>query len=149
MRRRSRQEKYPDTECFHYYNANPKNKITTDCVLRALATGLNEDYNTVAKELFELSLKTGYSMEDKACYSKYLESKGWRKFKQPVKRDNTKYTGKEWCKELNRTDNRNNMICHMGSHHIVAIMYDGWYGNRVFDHWDSTNGKVGVYWIKW
>ena len=31
-----RQDKYPDTEVFHYFNANPKNRITTDCVVRAI-----------------------------------------------------------------------------------------------------------------
>ena len=148
MGRRSRQDKYPDTEYFHYYNANPRNKITTDCVLRALATGLNEDYNTVAKELFELSLKTGYSMEDKHLYNKYLESKGWHKLKQPVKRDGTKYTGIEWCDELNNDGEHHNIICHIGSHHIVAIVFDNSYGYRVYDIWNSSNGKIGTYWMK-
>lgn len=29
----TRQEKYPNTDTFTYYNANPKNRITGDCML--------------------------------------------------------------------------------------------------------------------
>ena len=29
----NRQQKYPNTESFYYFNANPKNKLTTDCVI--------------------------------------------------------------------------------------------------------------------
>lgn len=35
-----RQEKYPETRTFHFHNANPKNRITGDCVTRALCTAL-------------------------------------------------------------------------------------------------------------
>ena len=31
-----RQDKYPETKWFIYDNVNPKNKITSDCVIRAI-----------------------------------------------------------------------------------------------------------------
>ena len=51
MARRSRQEKYPDTNVFHYYNRNPRNRMTPDCVVRAVSTGLDLPYNQVVMTL--------------------------------------------------------------------------------------------------
>ena len=96
----TRQEKYPETRTFHYYNANPKNRITGDCWLRAVCTGLNEPYNEVLMEMVQVHLETGYEMSCDKAMEKYLASKGWIKHKQPRKADNTKYTGKEFCKLL-------------------------------------------------
>ena len=35
-----REDKFKDTATFHYYNANPKNRITGDCAFRAISTAL-------------------------------------------------------------------------------------------------------------
>ena len=134
------QDKYPETTTFHYYNANPKNKITGDCMIRALCTALEEPYEKVYNELFECSIKSGYMLNDKKNYGKYLESKGWIKHKQPRKSDNTKYTGKEFCYRARIYEN---YIAHIGGHHIVAIV-----NAKVYDTWDSTQGCVGTYWTK-
>lgn len=68
-----------NTSYFEYYNANPKNKHTTDCVIRAICTALNQTYEQTLRELTELQIKTGYDMSEVKCYGKYLESKGWMK----------------------------------------------------------------------
>ena len=60
----SRKVKYPDTDTFKYYNANPKGKITCDCVARAICTALNEPYKYVLMEMIELSIETGYEYTD-------------------------------------------------------------------------------------
>ena len=140
-----RENKYPDTRNFHYYNANPKNKITGDCVIRAISTAMERPYNEVYRELFEFSLGCGLMLNDKKCYEKYLEAQGWKKNKQPRKDDNTKYTGVEFCKEVREyTFNYpDRMIAHIGGHHIVAIV-DG----RVWDIWNSTDGCIGNDWVK-
>lgn len=57
----TRQQKYPDTDTFHYYNANPKNRITGGCAFRAISTALNQDYNQTVMEMAELMCKTGYA----------------------------------------------------------------------------------------
>lgn len=145
----TRQQKYPDTSTFRYFNANPKNRITDDCVIRAISTALNQDYNKTLTELTELSIKTGYMLNCKECYNKYLECKGWVKMKQPRKADNTKYTGKEWCEWLNENDNRNeHIICNIGGHHIVCIVKENYKSFKVWDIWNSTYGCIGNYWIK-
>lgn len=134
----SRKVKYPDTDTFKYYNANPKGKITCDCVARAICTALNEPYKYVLMEMIELSIETGYEYTDKKCIEKYLNKKGWVKNKQPRKSDNTKYTGAEFVKLFKGT-----FIANIGGHHIVCIK-DG----KIHDIWDSTDGCIGNYWTK-
>lgn len=126
------------TSTFTFYNANPKGKKTTDCVIRAICTALNEDYVTIARELLEFWMKSGYDMSDVKCFGKYLESKGWKKQNQPRKVNNKKYTGKEFAKIFKGV-----CVANIGGNHTVCIK-DG----KVFDIWDSTEGCIGNYWIK-
>ena len=153
-----RQEKYPETTTFHFYNANPKGKITTDCVIRAICTALDMPYTTVLLEMAEQQCRTGLDMSEKKAIDKYLQSKGWIKMSQPRKFDNTKYTGKEFCEELQQstftpfgekllTQDRGRrakrIVANVGGHHVVAIV-----NGKIYDHWNSTDGSVGNYWIK-
>lgn len=133
-----RQDKYPDTNTFHFYNANPKNKFTGDCVIRALCTAMNKPYEEVLKELCENSLKTGYSIASTENYDRYLKLQGWIKHKQPKKINNTKYTGEEFCKTITE-----NCIANIGGNHVVAII-----NSKVYDTWDSTEFCIGNYWTK-
>lgn len=147
----TRKEKYPNTSTFTFYNANPKNKYTDDCIVRALCTAMEKPYEDVLRDLCELSIKTGKFLD----YDKYLQLNGWTKFSQPRKRDNTKYTGKEFCKKVQNVITRdevisfshlyncNNIIANIGGHHIVAII-----NGKVQDIWDSTDGSIGNMWIK-
>lgn len=148
----SRKEKYPDTKTFIYYNANPKGKITCDCVARAICTALDEPYETVLKEMFETQIETGYEYTDVKCYDKYLVSKGWIKMKQPRKSNNKKYTGDEFCRLLNNDIQAvgKSIIANIGGNHVVCIKEtDGLHGTfRVHDIWDSTGGCIGNYWVK-
>lgn len=136
-----RQDKYPETSTFHYYNANPKNRITGDCWLRAICTGLNEPYNDVLREMTEIHIETGYEMSCDKAVEIYLKSKGWTKMKQPRHSDNTKYTGSELCKHL--ADKNKRYICNIGGHHMVAIV-----GKKVNDIWDSAHKTIGNYYVK-
>jgi hypothetical protein len=138
-----RQQKYPETTTFHYYNANPYNRKGDDCVIRALCTAMNQTWEETLQGLVEVSLKTGFVPTDKKCYEKYLEQNGWRKQTQPHHTDGTKYTGKDFCRMIQRGLMEDNIIAHIGGHHIVAIM-DG----KVNDILDSTDKCIGNYWIK-
>lgn len=135
-----RQDKYPDTATFHYYNANPHNRITSDCTVRAVCTALEQDYKQTAREMLEMGLACGLIVGDPNLTDRYLSSKGWRKCPQPRKSDNTKYTGAEFCR-LRKAGG--NIVAHVGGHHIVAIV-----NKRIWDVWDSTDGCVGNYWVK-
>ena len=150
-----RRKKYPDTDTFHYYNANPKHKITTDCVIRAVTTALKQPYDQTLREMAEMTIKTGYMLNENAGIDYYMKSKGWIKCKQPKKEDGTKYTGEEFCRtlmhpiyseELNLYSSDyeiNNILANIGGHHTVAIM-----SGQVWDIWNSTRGSVGIVWVK-
>ena len=138
-----RQEKYPDTTTFHFYNANPKNRITGDCVTRALCTALEIPYNQCVMEQAEVQCKTGYDNATAQGVDHYLKTKGWTKHAQPRKWDGTKYTGKEFCEFLQRTGNKKNIVANIGGHHTSAII-----NNKVVDHWNSTGKCIGNYWTK-
>jgi hypothetical protein len=145
----TRQQKYPDTATFQFFNANPQNRMGGDCVVRALCTALGQSWEQTVRELTELGIKHGYVLNDPALFPKYLERKGWVKKSQPRKRDNTKYTGAEFCqalqagKEFTLVGDQNRIIANLGGHHTVAII-DG----RVLDIWDSTDGCIGNWWVK-
>lgn len=142
-----RTQKYPDTNTFHYYNANPKNRITGDCWLRAICTGLEEDYNDVLMEMVKAHIETGYELSCDKAVDRYLASKGWVKHNQPRKPDNTKYTGSEFCEMVNRYSTGGNIIANIGGHHMVAIKpANGKY--KVHDIWNSTRKCIGNYWTK-
>lgn len=123
-----------------HYNANPKNKNTDDCVIRAISVALDQPYNMTYKDLFDLSLSTGFILNERRNYSKYLESKGWIMQKQPRKTNNKKYTGKEFCRKIPTSER---VFAHIGAGHVVAIV-----NKKVFDTWDSSDGCIGNYWIK-
>lgn len=145
----TRQQKYQETSTFHYHNANPKNRITTDCVVRAISTALEIPYKQVVMEMAEMQCKTGYDSAENKLIDMYLHSKGWVRRKQPRKADGTKYTGAEFCREISEgvtfngsVFNYNRIVANIGGHHTVAII-DG----KVFDIWNSTDGRIGIYWV--
>ena len=134
-----------DTKYFHYFNANPKGKSTSDCVIRALCGVLpRKSYEQICKELLEVSLKYGYFVNDKKCYEKYLQLNGFEKMKQPKKQNGTKFTGKDFCAMVNEFSMYfpERIFAHIGGHHVVAIV-----GGRINDIWDSSNGCIGNYYI--
>ena len=136
-----RQDKYPDSKWFTYHNINPKNRITGDCVIRALtgafqAVGMPVDYEFTLRQLVEVSLETGYSVCSKECVERYLKP-NFDKQKQPRKTDNTKYTGKEFCEKFSTGV----YICFIGGHHVTVII-----NGKIHDIWDCSNKTIGNYW---
>ena len=91
-----RTEKYPDTLVFHFHNENPKGRITGDCTFRAIARATGKSWEEVVREMAEMSIKTGYAVNDKKGIEKYMESIGWIKMPQPRKVDGTKYINDIW-----------------------------------------------------
>lgn len=77
---------------YEYLNINPKQKKTSDCVVRALTLATGRDYYDVYKELFDISVKTGYMLNEKRVEDLFLKNNGFVKYKQPKKIDGTKYT---------------------------------------------------------
>jgi len=144
----TREEKYKTTDTFIYYNANPKNRITGDCVKRAFCTAMDIPYNTVVMEMAELHCETGH--DPSYNIGIYPERKGWIKHAQPRKADNTKYTGSEFCKYLTEKyphGEIGSIIANIGGHHTICIKWIfGKY--KVHDIWNSTKGCIGNYWTR-
>lgn len=119
-------------------NVNPKGKKTGDCVVRALSLALGKPYETIYRELFELSLETGYIVNDKRLEEKYLARQGFCKHKQPKKPNGTKYKIAEidsLCREA--------VIVVSCAHHLTAVM-DG----EVVDTWDCRAKCISNYYTK-
>lgn len=131
-----RQDKYPNTSIFTYHNQNPHNRITADCVTRAISFALNIPYNDVVMEIAEFQIKTGFVIEEKEDL--LLKAHGIHM--QPMLRhdDNTKYTLKEFIEE-HRTGT---YIVRMPGH--LTVVKDG----VNYDIWDCTKStnKIGNYW---
>lgn len=143
-----------ETKYFTYFNANPKQKITGDCVIRALAVAMKKSWDDVLTDLYKYAFKYKQMLNDDVLYKKYLKDNGWIMLKQPRKLDNTKYTGFEFCEELQdgksfkfdnglEIDETDNIIAHIGGHHIIAIV-----NGKIRDTWNSSNGCIGNVWVK-
>lgn len=146
----TRQQKYPDTKYFHYHNQNPKGRLTTDCVIRAISTATKKPYNDVCREMAELQCSTGFDMSSPEAIDRYMKSLGWVKHKQPRRPDGKKYTGKEFCYQITNYDCEidgdfeiGSIVANLGGNHTVAIMQ-----GQVWDTWDSTEGCIGNFWTK-
>lgn len=122
-----------NTSAFQYYNANPKDKNTDDCVVRAISAATGISWEDTLMGLTQCAIKYKLMIHDPDLYNKYLKELGWEKQKQPHKRNNKKYSGKEWVNKFN-----GDAVAHIGTHHIVYVTY-----NHVFDTWDSTDGCIG------
>ena len=69
---------------FRYYNNNPHNKRTEDCVIRAIAAGTGDSWENTVRKLTEYMIETGYMLNTPELYGKYLKKIGWVKQKQPI-----------------------------------------------------------------
>jgi hypothetical protein len=63
-----------DTNYFRYYNINPKNRITQDCVIRALCLFLGKPYNEILADLIQIYNNTGFHIAYPVCFMYYLRT---------------------------------------------------------------------------
>lgn len=123
---------------FKQVNANPKNKKTTDCVIRALTLATGKDYWQVFDELVALTKKTGLMFNEKRTEDAFLKQNGFIKQAQPRKKDNTKY---ELC-ELDSVCNDDVVIVRV-AHHLTVVIK-----GEVNDIWDCRFKTIGNYYTK-
>lgn len=139
-----------DTQYYHFFNKNPKDRRTTDCVVRALATALNQSWEQTYRDLFEIGMKSCRPPEDSWVTDKYLESRGCIKVNQPKQKDGTKFTGEEVChliqegcfisnEDINLS--KYNFVINIGSHHCSCIIK-----GKINDIWNCSYDKVGKMW---
>lgn len=129
-----------DTDTFQYINLNPLNRRTTDCVVRAIADAMNQDYNQTLDGLVDVTKKTGYHIADVKCYGRYLEQNGFVKMRQPKDKLGKRISASEFVKTLTEDQA---IVAHIGPHHVACIR-----NKKVRDAWNSTNKCIGVFWQK-
>ena len=122
-------------------NENPKNRKTADCTIRALTTATGKPYLEVYKELFEISVKTGYMINTKQVEERFLEAHGFTKYKQPRKYDNTKYKVGEidsllFCE--------NAVVVISLANHLTCV-----YHGTLYDLWDCRRKTISNYYVKY
>ena len=123
---------------YREYNANPKNKKTADCVIRALTMATGLPYYTVYKELFDISVETGYILNEKRVEDKFMERHGFVKYKQPRKNDNTKYT----INEIRLLSNAPVIVIRCAGH--LTVVKDG----VLIDTWNCGCKTINNYYVK-
>ena len=121
---------------FRYYNCNPHNQRTDDCVIRAIAAGTGDSWSKVLQDLTTYMLNDGHMLNTPELYGKYLKDHGWVKQKQPVKSNGQKMRVYEFLKKF-----KGYAIAHAGTGHVTYLAE----GN-VYDIWDTSNEIVGNYW---
>ena len=136
-----RQDKYPTTSTFKYENLNPRNRITEDCVIRALARFLDKSWEEVLTDLTNLAInETGYNPQGRKNMSVYLDRVGAIKHAMPTKPNGTKYSVMEFVDD-HRTGT---YLISIASH--ITVLKDG----KIRDIWDVSlsQRRVGNYWTK-
>lgn len=137
---------------FVQFNANPKEKKTTDCVIRALTVALNKSIKDVLSDLTEIYLTKGYFITDKKCIERYLKNEGYVKQKQLKYKSGRKFTGKEFCTYLNiNTITTEPVIATIGTGHITVFVNKETVDNKdykIIDTWDCSTRCVGNWWVK-
>lgn len=120
-------------------NVNPKNKKTTDCVIRALTTATGKSYYDVYEELYRLSIKTGWFMNEARLENKFLEQNGFVKMKQPRKSNNTKYL----IGELDKLVDKNDIVIASCNKHLTVVK-----NYTLYDLWDCRYKTINSYYVK-
>lgn len=119
-------------------NVNPKGKKTCDCVIRSITKASGKDYYQVYQDLYDISVKTGYMLNEKRCEDKLLEKYGFIKVKQPRKANGLKYT----IGELDELERKGTFVIRCAGHLTVVV------DDTLYDIWDCRRKTIGNYYIK-
>lgn len=146
---------WKDTEYFHQYNANPKNKNTSDCVIRAITVLTGKDWDTVFDELVPYAHKHKCLINNDSAYENYLKDIGYVRMKQPKHADNTKYTGSDLVMFMRNHGFTRPVMMSIGAHHVSVICRysDGAIGRgterdlKILDTANISFRKVGKIWV--
>lgn len=122
--------------CFVEYNANPKNKQVGDCVIRAISTALNQDWETTYIEICIMGASQFNMPSSNAVWGLYLKNKGYER--TAIINACNCYTIADFCK-----DHPNGTYIVGTGTHAVCVK-DG----KFYDVWDSGNETPIYYFTK-
>lgn len=124
---------------FIKYNHNPKQNVTNDCVIRAIAFATNKTWDEVYKKLTEIGFNKKLMPNDRKVWKYYLKQLNYNMEKMPKKLDNKRYTVEEFIDEI--AHNNQTYIVKVAKH-ITVIK-----NKKLYDTWNCKNKCVGNYWI--
>ena len=119
---------------FSYYQPNPKNKSTGDCVIRAVSKAFNVSWETAYIDLVMQGYLMGDLPSSNAVLNSYLRSKGFRRHAVPNTCPDC-YSFADFAYE----HPRGTYVLGTGTH--VACVKDG----NIYDSWDSSDSVVIYY----
>lgn len=140
-----------DQKSLHSKNINPKGRFIGDCSVRALGAVYPDcswdeamDYLAQASDYCTAFLNTFSNI------NLTLIKLGFERH-NPIKMNNKRLTGKEFCELMAHTYFKGERIfAYVGSGHCAAILpvrqEDGTYTYSIQDTWDCTSRKIGEYW---
>jgi len=123
---------------YSYTNLHPKNKKTSDCVIRAIAIAEGKEWLDVYDELCELGRKMFNIPNSRTVYAQYLKEKGYKKHGEIRLDFGLGCYRKATVREL---EEENAIV--KTNRHLLAIK-DG----VCRDTWDSRAEVIRGYWIK-
>ena len=94
----------------------------------------------------------GTQVNASSNYEPVLERNGFVR-QGKLRTGNRLLTGKEFCELMNKTYHHGERIfAYCGRGHVVAVIPipdgEGRYCYKIVDTWDSTDRKIGYYWVK-
>lgn len=120
------------TKFYKYYNRNPDNDTTTDCVCRAISTATGLNYEAVDELLNITSYLNSCEKLCLCCYHYLLEN--ILKYKRY---DCSGYT----VEDLARKYSRDTIIVRIEGHLTTIVK------GTILDIWDCSNEFVDCYWF--
>lgn len=124
---------------FVKFNQNPKQKRTTDCVIRAISFALGKTWEEVYRDLAEQGIKNGLMLNDRNNWKLYLKVLGYNMERMPKTLNNKRYTVEQFADEIARKGCT--YIVKIANH--ITVVKD----KKLYDTWNCKNKCVGNYWI--
>lgn len=119
-----------------YHNENPINNRVGDCVVRALSTALNQEWEKTYAELCIQGLMFCDLPSSNAVWGAYLAHKGYKRYTIPNACQC--YTVEDFCEE----HPQGTYILGTGTHAVTIV------NGIIHDVWDSSNETVIYYFAK-
>lgn len=111
-----------------YFNNNPKEKNTGDCVIRAVSKALGVSWLQAYMDLYVLGMQLGDLANSDAVWTAYLKSKGFKKRIIPDTCPDC-YTVGQFAAD----HDEGVYVLGTGTHAVTVVSGD------VYDAWDSRN----------
>ena len=124
---------------FVKFNQNPKQKRTTDCVIRAISFALGKTWEEVYRDLAERGIENGLMLNDRNNWKLYLKVLGYNMERMPKTLNNKRYTVEQFADEIARKGCT--YIVKIANH--ITVVKD----KKLYDTWNCKNKCVGNYWI--